>query len=68
MTFRKSNVGFKLNVNFKLTNIYITRHNKRINKEYLAPIMEVVKIRIINEFKKDKKTKKIYIFQKMSSH
>ena len=64
MTFRKSNVGFKLNVNFKLTNIYITRHNKRIDKGYLAPIMEVVKIRIINEFKKDKKSQKNIYFSK----
>lgn len=64
MTYRKSNVGFKLNVNFKLTNIYITRHNEIIDEEYLALIMEVLKIRIINEFKKDKKNQKNIYFSK----
>ena len=64
MTFIKSNVGFKLNVNFKLTNIYITRHNEFIYENYLALIMELVKIRIINEFKKDKKNHKYIYFSK----
>ena len=64
MTFRKSNVGFKLNINFKLTNICITRHNSIIDREYLALIMAVVKIRIINEFKKDKKNQKNIYFSK----